>query len=193
MKKTVGVCGYVSTGSSAVVDLLEEFDDAQVVNGEFRFAYYPDGLEDLQFNLKSLHSSAVAIKRFRMFAKSVFPKNAEIDRITDDFLKKIVQNKWCGSSNFIDFYLNPIGVYIKKTFRKIRANKIFNEPTFDYDIEFSVMPENFDEAAKIFISDILSAMGVNNNSNEEKVLVLNQSFLARDPVKISSFTRIRLL
>ncbi|MDR0307797.1 MAG: hypothetical protein LBI42_13305 [Chitinispirillales bacterium] len=187
--KTIGVCGYVSTGSSAVVDLLHEFDDAQVLDDEFRIVHFPDGLEDLQYNLKSMYSSVVAIKRFRVFSKTCLPKNIEIDNIIDNFLKQIVQNTWYGKSNYLNFYLPSVDTYLEKIIRKTRANKMIKglENKFLYKIECSIMPEIFDKAAKNFVLDILGIMGMDYSHNENKVIILNQPFLARDPIKSFKF------
>ena len=43
--KILSVAGYGSTGSSAVVNLLEEFDNCNVMGGEFRIIQDPDGIE----------------------------------------------------------------------------------------------------------------------------------------------------
>ena len=66
---TLGICGFTSTGSSAVIDLLHEFDEFQVLDKiEFGISYCPDGLEDLDYHVNKYSkytSSVVAIERFR--------------------------------------------------------------------------------------------------------------------------------
>ena len=48
----IGVCGFCSTGSSAVSDYLKEFKENQVLDMlEFTLAYIPDGLGDLEYIL----------------------------------------------------------------------------------------------------------------------------------------------
>lgn len=69
--KTITVCSYYGTGSSAVTDFLSEFDIVKsLTNFEFRFAHDPDGLRELEFNLVenfNRHNSGHALKRYKKF------------------------------------------------------------------------------------------------------------------------------
>ena len=48
----VGACGFGGTGSSAVKDLLKEFENIQVLDrAESMFAFKVDGLQDLEYHL----------------------------------------------------------------------------------------------------------------------------------------------
>ena len=73
MKSIVGVCGYFSSGSSAFVDLLHEFDETQVFdNLNFNIIKASDGLMDLEHQLSSYRYhkvSVIAIQRFRSLLK----------------------------------------------------------------------------------------------------------------------------
>ena len=65
----VGACGFGGTGSSAVKDLLKEFENIQVLDrAESMFAFKVDGLQDLEYHLVKNYSreisSDAAIKRF---------------------------------------------------------------------------------------------------------------------------------
>lgn len=67
--KTITVCSYYGTGSSAVTDFISEFDNVKsLTNFEFRFAHDPDGLRELEFNLVenfNRHNSGHALKRYK--------------------------------------------------------------------------------------------------------------------------------
>lgn len=67
--KIVTCTGYFSTGSSAVGDLLSEFDNCYSPNDyELRFIYDPDGLSDLEYHLvdnHNRHNSGHALKRYK--------------------------------------------------------------------------------------------------------------------------------
>ena len=69
--KIITVCSYFGTGSSAVTDLISEFDNVKsFTNFEFRFAHDPDGLADLEYHLIdnfNRHNSGHALKRFKKF------------------------------------------------------------------------------------------------------------------------------
>ena len=104
----IGVCGFASTGSSAVLDYLKEYDSLSVLdNKEFVFTFYPDGLENLEYHLfegaSKYESSAVAIERFRRFMYCYFIRTARSDKVgkaiddaTETFLNSITQAKWNG-------------------------------------------------------------------------------------------------
>ena len=63
------VASYYGSGSSAVTDLLSEFEGVKsLTNYEFRFAQDPDGLSELEYNLVenfNRHNSGHALKRYR--------------------------------------------------------------------------------------------------------------------------------
>jgi hypothetical protein len=67
MARLLTTTGYGNTGSSAVTNILEEFDGIKTFgNKEFTFAHEPDGIADLEASLKEGHRLKVdlAIKRF---------------------------------------------------------------------------------------------------------------------------------
>lgn len=68
--KLVTCTGYFSTGSSAVADLLDEYNDCSspVSDYEIRFIYDPDGVADLEYHLvenHNRHNSGHALKRYK--------------------------------------------------------------------------------------------------------------------------------
>lgn len=70
MKAKIITCaGYYGTGSSAITDLLSEFDNIYSLGDyEFRFVQDPEGISDLEYNLvenNHRHNSGHALKRFR--------------------------------------------------------------------------------------------------------------------------------
>ena len=199
MNKTVGVCGYVSTGSSAFSDFLREFDDAKVLDSiEFTLTYATDGLEDLEYHVKNYHKinqSVVAIDRFRKFMKKPSHNRItenKVEKITNDFLNKIIQYSWnlMGYATIVDSYVlsrekNFAKKCISKLVKILRFNTLINMPgiLFPYKMEVSIMPEEFDKASKVFISDILDAMGREQN----RVTVLDQPFEACNPIRSFKF------
>lgn len=61
--------GYYGTGSSAITDLLSEFDNCySLTEHEIRFIHDPEGVSDLEYNLvqnHNRHNSGHALKRFK--------------------------------------------------------------------------------------------------------------------------------
>jgi len=124
MKKNnniLSVAGYGSTGSSAVVNFLEEFDSCHVMGGEFRMVQDPDGLEDLCFNLSNSwgwNRSDTFIRRFikytdiigRRITPLVYGENLnkafnyKFFEFRDLFLKEIIDTKWKGHWFYHDYH-----------------------------------------------------------------------------------------
>lgn len=67
--KFITCAGYYGTGSSAVTDLVSEFDNVHSFsNEEFRFIHDTDGISDLEYHLIenfNRHNSGHAIKRYK--------------------------------------------------------------------------------------------------------------------------------
>ena len=66
--KIISCASYYGSGSSAVTDLVSEFDGVKSFGDiEFRFVHDPDGIADLEYNLVenfNRHNSGHAIKRY---------------------------------------------------------------------------------------------------------------------------------
>lgn len=200
----IGVCGFNVTGSSAVSDLLAEFEDNQIIDQmEFLMPYYPDGLEDLDYHVNVQFSkyatSTVAIERFRrliyVYLVPVCTSKEQKERllqVTEQFLASITQVKWrgygaadyvlnCGRfykhGNLLLAVENYIKKYIIKPIGKKRGSNIDIYPV--HDMELSIAPEDFDVKARIYIKDILKVFG----AEEGKNIVLDQPFTGNDPMK----------
>lgn len=67
--RIITCASYYGTGSSAITDLLSEYDDCKsLTNYEFRFIQDPEGISDLEYNLVQnhhRHNSGHALKRYR--------------------------------------------------------------------------------------------------------------------------------
>ena len=109
----ISVNGYGSTGSSACLNLLQDYSTTYTVPGEFRFFQDPDGLLDLCFNLTQnwgwVRSDAF-IRRFIKYTDILarHPKpwqvGSGLDKYFDnkfieyrnEFLDNIIATKWKG-------------------------------------------------------------------------------------------------
>lgn len=192
----IGACGYGATGSSIITDLLREFDDVQVFDDfEFSFTYRVDGVEDLEYHLMKQYAKSIsgdaAIKRFLYAARYI--KTPFIHKPTDDkkymqiinkYVDSITQTKFRGMES-IDIISgnvlkNTINLGMKKIIlprfiEKRRGRASFGWP--NRDIYVSVEPENFYDASKEYIQDILKAMG----ADLKKPIVLDQPFEGNAP------------
>lgn len=71
--KIITCASYHGTGSSALTDLITEYDVVESLGDyEFSFAYTTDGLSDLEYHLTEFvdrHTSGAALKRFERLSK----------------------------------------------------------------------------------------------------------------------------
>jgi len=194
MGQIIGTCGYGSTGSSAICDLLKEFEDVQVI-GDFEFSliYYPDGLQDLDWHINKKCAkvySSLSIDRFRRltssrgFFRSI--NKSKLNNLTDEFLDKIIQIKYHGlggedRDKLEWFFRRGASIAMSKLIKKLKIKKV--PELFFYLIchkrEISVCPENFIQAAKEYVSAILDVVGYNE---QKKVTLLNQPFAGNNPL-----------
>jgi len=173
MKKTVGVCGFGSSGSSAVVDLLQEFNETQIFYPEFKIAYARYGLEYLErcFLIGIGNKSAIEIFKKTIKEKNLFiskhfnASKLNIDEALENFSKELVS-----SSSILDSI----------PFTAVEcAEKITRKFFLDAHTKLNPHSPKFEGAAKKLISDILTTIGIDYEDNERNVLVLNQSVQAQ--------------
>lgn len=189
----IGACGFGSTGSSVVSDFLKEYDSISTIDDlEFTWVSAIDGLIDLEQALMHPHSrtgdSIKAIQRFTELAEKK-KHSYEIHGIPADvFMRSVnefidaitmVKWNWYQSSNYVVRSRHFIkALMIRKIIPK-REKKLGRQINCwpMEEVRFSVMPENFYDAAKKHIRDLLSAMG----ADLEKPLVLDQPFPGNNP------------
>lgn len=197
----IGACGFVGTGSSAISDYLQEFEDVSVIdNFEFLLSHAPDGLEDLNFQLNhhcaKYASSAVAIERFRrvFFNSVIYPnkdrsKNKALTEACDKFLEAITQATWkgygavdnqlyCGRNYekwMISRRFSKEVWRVKSKLSHITGKEVSGFPL--HKMNFSLQPKEFEKYAKQLIIDVLSILGVDFN----KKIVLDQPFSGTNP------------
>lgn len=187
----IGSCGFSWSGSSAIIDLLKEYDEVDVYDDiEFILAFYPDGLNDLDTHLNTASykhlSSCVAIPRFKKAASVLLRKvtNGQIERITEDYLNNITQVKWIGKgqgqlllhNRFIYEYFG-----MNFTFKLLRRlPKKFCTYFRLYplsEMRMSIEPDGFDKFTRQYTSNILKSLGLDLS----KKIVLDQPFAGNNP------------
>jgi hypothetical protein len=202
--KTIGICGFGETGSSAVSDLLKEFDENTVLDQcEFILPYCPDGLEDLSYHLHEgclkFQSSVVAIERFKRLCKSNAIKGIKkathnkFMYLTKKYIENITQEEWYSMSN-VDYTLYPLLSnnrlfrkscnYLLRIYDKIEG--IINHEINAFPLHktsFSVNPENYYEISKRYINEIIIFLGKEGNKN----VILDQPFAGNNPQKSFKF------
>jgi len=189
----VGICGYHSTGSSALCSLLHELDEIQMLDErEFDIIRLPDGLQDLDYSLNRFQhyeTATVAIKRFKKaISDSTFGKNLISNKqkamLTEQFINNVVQIRWNG-----DAPTNKIKEIFRRKYRNVLSKLsrrsmhfevliIIYKLLFNDSREFSMFPDNFLKHAQNYVNQLLLAIG----QDENKITILNKCFHAYDPV-----------
>lgn len=192
----IGVCGLGNTGSMAVIDFLREYDEIYYNNlfHEFSLCYCPDGMLDLKHHVvdypSRFQSSDVAINRFEKLAQDFFSSwnpecRKEAIEKTESFINSISQVKWQGTWGFRIANYSTVKKFIYKVLYKMRP--VMGDDLFIkyacVPMRYSVRPENFSESARSYIESILSP----NNTNNEKIKVIDQAFSGDNPEDTFSF------
>lgn len=199
----LGICGYGFTGSGAVVDLLQEYDEPQVFrNAEIQEAFKVDGLQDLEYHLVKQHSRHIsgdaAIKRFkdsRGFNATPFlnktVKTSEYLHISEEYIKSLIQGEWYGIDN-MDYstkfpLYNLIVLILKKKwfplYERITGKDYKLWPA--RKMYLCINPDDFYEKTRLYTDQLLVAMGADLNRD----IVLDQVFEGNNPRNSFPFFR----
>lgn len=183
--KIITTTGYGGTGSSAISDLLKEFNNCYSYgNFEFRFLQDPDGIMELEYklveNINRLNNDT-AIKRFKKYCKLISNNNGwwcnyndifdgKFDSLTEKYLKKLINFSWQGS-----WHQDEVSGENKITYKsivykimkilKIKKYLIKNEKMY-----FSMPKENFYLYTKEYLRELFQIL----NKENKKYLVLDQ-------------------
>ena len=180
------VLGYGWSGSSAVVDLLKEYQGTKDVPIEFRLIKDPKGLMDLRYNIVDRWDPLnidIAIRDFLWHTKYL---NQNISRFhfhygleygsvlgskfeeeTNNFINKITKLTY--SSYWFYFNYEPgLKYFTKKLLRKLRISKLEKEMYY-----CNIDGEQFDTYCKDYINSIFSDYCGDN------LLILDQSIPAQ--------------
>ena len=191
----IGVCGFGSTGSSAVSDFLSEYGDfVQVLDDiEFTWVSNVDSLIDLEYHLFNPHGrtgdSIVAIQRYSEFAKKetrllcgLGIKEKDVLNSVKRFLDSITLVKWY----WYDFRYKKRNPLIQRLLDKymyeivprkeIKAGNRLKTRLMS-EVSLSIKPHYFYENARNHVKDLLKLMG----ATLDRPLILDQPFSGNNP------------
>lgn len=190
----IGVCGFGSTGSSAVSDYLKEFRENNcVLDGlEFTLAYKPDGLADLEHHIMHPNTrildSVMSMERFRdlvlrsryLARHSCIPPK-RIRELVDGLLDSITQVSWLGKPyGRCGFWTRVVGlrlIYFKLRPLLERRFGIQYRGWPMIPTPLAVAPANFHSAVRRFTTSFLEEMGADFSRN----IVMDQPFDGNNP------------
>lgn len=193
MNKLLIPTGYMGSGSSAVTDILKSLDGFTAPHGSFEYVFLhcPDGVFDLEdkllVNNNALRSDE-ALRSFRKAMKELFDKplwwpglykknlSPRFMEVTDGFISSLVQFR----SNGFWYHQEVRGaraffpLAFNKVLRMVSNGKINRTAPLLYKgMEISLpTPEEYYSAARRYVDELLSAMGISTTN-----LVLDQLLL----------------
>ncbi|MEH2946033.1 hypothetical protein [Sporofaciens sp. JLR.KK001] len=182
----VSVSGYNYSGSSAVIDLLAEYSETNCVKQEIAFAYMPDGLLDLEYNMNhtaTYFNGDVAIQRFwNQCLRCDMPKDKKqlFLQKSREYIDSIVEDTWHGGSYFDSTRLSGAKYYIwylKKSISSLiyhYSKKVTNWNQRAMYLAYCCT--NFNTLTSKYLNDIADMFSV-----EGKIGVFNQFFSAFRP------------
>ena len=186
MNKIIIPMSYMGSGSSAVTDLLREYEGINTKNSDFEyvFLYAPDGLFDLEYKLlynNNAIRSDEAIKSFRKLMKELYMYGGwgianykekisqNFIKIVDSYLNSIITSKYHGIWYYhqkptkVDWIIRVIKRVIFKKTAKLKQ----------VQLEMSlVSSDDFYEKSRKFIVDVIKQI-----SDTEENIVLDQLIL----------------
>lgn len=219
----IGTCGFGATGSSVVTDYLKEYDSIQVLDkAEFTWVSSYDGLCNLDQRVNHPYGrtsdSIQAIELYRQLCKKKartferFGLTADVfSKSVENFLNSIIQTRWTWSNDSIPkgWLHRKIKRYANRYISRWEKKHGCRWTGFPLDeVCLSVKPENFDEAVRRHVREIMTAMC----PDQTKPIALDQPFpgnnpqasmkyfedayavvVDRDPRDLYTFARTRLL
>lgn len=204
MKKLIVSSGYMGSGSSAITDLLSEFESC--VNDhksfEYVFLHCPNGLFDLEDKLlygNNAIRSDEAIRSFQEQMKKLYDKKfwwvgnykkiigPEFMDITNEFVDSITQYKFDGywythEEVNLKMFLKLL---LRKPFRIISKNKLFTDKVLKYNDGMKltyIKPDEFYKKAQKYISDVLKII-VKDSDN----VIMDQLLLPFNMYRVDNY------
>lgn len=188
----VCVLGYGWSGSSAVVDLLKEFDGNWDPEVEFRILKDPHGMMDLEHSLVEQWDALnvdIAIRDFLEFAdflntnESKFKRglcysksfNGEFMNYTLDFIESVTEFNYKGYWWIFNFRAKYTNWLAKKILNKFVKQK------YEKNMYFSgISKDDFYDAVKKYINSLIEAVSMDQ---EYENIILDQAVPVQHPLK----------
>lgn len=185
----VSVCGYMYSGSSAVMDLLKEYEETHVISDpEWYLIDQPDGLRDLGQHIMGTGTylnTDVAIGRFIDFVESHDDYerscNGQFKKLSYEFIDNFITTTWEGRSSLDYYRLDHFKKCIFKfnNYFMIFLKKVFNVffPTNLRTMYLHKDSPEFYSIAQKYIEELIYSTG----GSPQKVNVAKHIFATNNP------------
>ena len=180
-KKIIFCSGLGSTGSSAYLNLLQEYKGLKVIDREFRLIVDPCGIIDLRNNLYrdwTYFRGDMALRNFRKLTKSISKKGfgpysllnhsksfPKFDSLIEDYITSLVAVKyrgiWYGIDNIVSRLCKKLGIK-HRAFYNSRWMYVAND----------ISKEAFDNLTKLFLESLFF-----QSDGDEGVAVVEENLL----------------
>ena len=189
--KIITTTGFYGTGSSAITDLMKEYDNVSCKSDyELRFLYDPDCVSDLEYNIienTNRHNSSHALKRFIKQMNNLdhiwFIKRYQkyfsgyFTQAVNKYVSKLIETEYKGAWHYDVYDKGKIFYLISRFYSKINLylHNLINIPLDGRALlpknEKSYLTitdeKNFLNATREFVDDIAKLL---NKDNKEYVL-----------------------
>ena len=208
MHKLIVPTGYMGSGSSALTDLISEFEGYAADNGSFEYVFLhcPEGLFDLEDKLLLGNNALRSDEAIHSFEKRMMQLyksklwwvgnykqhvGEEFWRYTEEFINSIVQFK----SDSYWYMQETVNVmrFFKLAFRWmirfLTRGKIELQKPLEYKKMYLsfVSDEEFYDCARKYVNNFLKCMGI-----DEKNVILDQLLLPHNMFRVEKYFDERL-
>lgn len=183
--KIITTTGLYGTGSSAITDLLSEYENVSCKGDfEIRVGFDPYGISDLEYNLienPNRNNSSNAIKRFKKIVNhlhgSVFQKNYEkyfdgqFKKISDEYIKKLIVFEYYGRWHYDLIERGRLVFFVDRSYNKF-FSIIKNLFGIKNDVNHSLLSKK--EPAYATITDEMLFLSATKEYYDELFKVVNK-------------------
>lgn len=185
--KIITCASYYGSGSSAVIDLVSEYETVQGCDDfEFRFLHDVDGVSDLEYHLTECHNrhnSGFALKRFERLSNfncgNLFAKkysryfSGKYEELTKKYIKSLIDLSYKGWWFYDVYRYGEINYYclmlVNKILRKLSGKRLNILPR---EVTYCSHPtkEKFLELTRTYVAELMKSA----NPLGKKFLALDQ-------------------
>lgn len=203
LNKLIIPTGYMGSGSSAITDLICEFDGFDADNGTFEYVFLhcPDGVFDLEDKLLIGNNSMRSDEAIRSFEKRMYELYSNKYWWVADYKKRVGEEFWKFTKEFIDslvqyksdsyWYMQEkvdfsmfVKLGLRAALRMFTGGKINLRKPLEYKtmrLSF-INGEEFYSRAKAYLDKILEHLGLN-----EKNIILDQLLLPHNIYRAENY------
>ncbi len=188
MKKLISCASYYGSGSSAITDLIGEYEGVKsLTEYEFRFIHDIDGIMDLEYHLvinPNRHNSGHALKRFLKLSEfnsgTWFDKRYErffdgqYKKITQEYIESLTDLKYPGYW-YMDLYERGKCFYYRKSIegkiaKILHLDRLYNKMPYEFTYCSLPTEEKFINLTQKYIADLIKVA----NKEDYDYLMMDQ-------------------